>query len=72
MDDLTLGERIGLMRRRHHMTQQQLAAAIGTTQTEIYRLETGMIKDPHASRIVALAHVLKVTTDWLLGMGTDI
>ena len=71
MDDLTLGERIMLQRRRHNMTQTQLAAIIGVQQSEIHRLETGLTKDPHMSRIVALAKAFNVTTDWLVGLVTD-
>jgi transcriptional regulator with XRE-family HTH domain len=71
MDDLTLGERVVLMRRRRGMTQGQLAAVLGVGQSEIHRLETGLVKDPHASRIIALAQALRVTTDWLLGLATD-
>jgi transcriptional regulator with XRE-family HTH domain len=68
MEPLTLGERIALLRRRQHLTQRQLASAIGVAQTEIVRLETGLVKDPHASRIIALAQALRVSSDWLLGL----
>jgi transcriptional regulator with XRE-family HTH domain len=71
MDDLNLGERITLQRRRLRMTQQQLAAVMGITATEIYRLESGLTKDPHCSRILALAHALKTTPNWLLGFPSD-
>jgi transcriptional regulator with XRE-family HTH domain len=71
MDDLNLGERIVLMRRRRHMTQNQLAAIVDVAPSEIHRLETGVVKDPHASRIVALARALQVSSDWLLGIRMD-
>lgn len=71
MDELSLGERVSLMRRRRQMTQLQLAAMMQVTQTEIHRLETGIIKDPHSSRIVALARALQVSSDWLLGLSMD-
>jgi repressor LexA len=66
-----LGERISLMRRRRNLTQHQLGEMLGIAQTEIYRLETGIVKDPHVSRIVALAKALKVTPNWLLGFTDD-
>lgn len=59
------------MRRRRHMTQGQLAAVVGVAQTEIHRLETGLVKDPHMSRVMELAKALQVTTDWLVGLSTD-
>ena len=68
MAPLTFGERIALIRKRRDMTQQALAAQIGTTQTEIYRLEKGVVKDPHMSRVKALAQHLQVSTDWLMGL----
>jgi transcriptional regulator with XRE-family HTH domain len=68
MQPLTLGERIALLRRRHRLTQQQLAARLGVAQSEIHRLERGGVKDPHMSRVVALAQALHVTTDWLVGL----
>jgi len=68
MDELSLGERISLMRRRRHMTQVQLGALIGVAQSEIHRLEIGLVKDPHATRIRALAQALHVSSDWLLGL----
>lgn len=71
MDELSLGERICLMRRRRGMTQGQLAAVVGVAQSEIHRLETGLTKDPHASRVIALAQALHVTSDWLLGLSPE-
>lgn len=71
MDELTFGERLSLVRRRKGMTQGQLAAVIGVASSEIHRLEVGIVKDPHASRVVALAQALRVTTDWLLGVSTE-
>jgi transcriptional regulator with XRE-family HTH domain len=41
---------------------------IGVAQSEIHRLETGLVRDPHMSRIRALAQALHVTTDWLVGL----
>lgn len=71
MDELSLGERISLMRRRRNMTQSQLAVMTQTTQTEIHRLETGLTKDPHISRLKELCKALHVSADWLLGLDTD-
>lgn len=71
MDALSLGERILLMRRRRQMTQAQLGARLGVGQSEIHRLEAGIVQDPHGSRIRALAQALRVSTDWLLGVAMD-
>ena len=71
MDELSFGERLTLIRRRRNMTQGQLAALIGVAQSEIHRLEIGLTKDPHMSRVIALAQALQVTTDWLVGLSMD-
>ena len=68
MELLSLGERVALARRRRKLTQRKLAAHIGCQQSDIHRLEAGLVTDPHASRIVALAQALQVSTDWLLGL----
>jgi transcriptional regulator with XRE-family HTH domain len=68
MQPLTFGERLTLIRKRRTMTQRQLAERIGCQQSDIYRLESGLVHDPHMSRLVALAHALQVSTDWLSGL----
>ena len=59
-------ERLLLARRRKGLTQRALAAMLGIAPSDIHRMERGIVLDPHASRIVALAEVLDVTTDYLL------
>ena len=68
MQPLTLGERLALIRKRRKMTQRQLAEHIGCQQSDIHRLESGLVSDPHMSRLVALAQALQVSTDWLSGL----
>jgi len=68
MEPLTFGERLALIRKRRKMTQRGLAECIGCQQSDIYRLESGLVSDPHMSRLVALAQALKVSTDWLTGL----
>jgi len=68
MQPLTFGERLALIRKRHKLTQRQLAERIGCQQSDIHRLESGLVSDPHMSRLVALAQALQVSTDWLSGL----
>jgi transcriptional regulator with XRE-family HTH domain len=68
MQPLTFGERLALIRKRHKLTQRQLAEHIGCQQSDIHRLESGLVTDPHMSRLVALAQALQVSTDWLAGL----
>jgi DNA-binding XRE family transcriptional regulator len=64
----TLGDRIRQARERVGLTQRQLAERIGCQQSDIHRLESGLVSDPHMSRLVALAQALQVSTDWLSGL----
>ena len=68
MQPLTFGERLALIRKRRKLTQRQLAERIDCQQSDIHRLESGLVSDPHMSRLVALAQALQVSTDWLSGL----
>jgi transcriptional regulator with XRE-family HTH domain len=62
----TLGDRIRIARTRVRMTQADLARRISISATAMNAIEMGTT-DPRASRIPALAEVLSVSTDYLLG-----
>jgi len=64
-----LGDRIRLARARIRMTQAQLARQIGISTTAMNQIEMGTT-DPRASRIKAIAEVLSVSADYLLGLDT--
>lgn len=50
------------------LTQQRLAELSGVHVQTIYKLMHGRVKDPQMRTVIALAHVLGVTTDYLLGI----
>jgi len=62
----TLGDRIRMHRARLRLSQTDLAKRIGISLTSMSAMEAGHT-DPRASRIKALAKVLGVSTDYLLG-----
>ena len=62
----TLGDRIRQARARLRLTQAELARRIRISTTAMNAIESGDT-DPRASRITALADVLGVSTDYLLG-----
>src|SRR5262245_18981590 len=68
MKPLTFGERLALIRKRRKLTQRKLAECIRCQQSDIHRLESGLVTDPHMSLLVALAQALQVSTDWLPGL----
>jgi transcriptional regulator with XRE-family HTH domain len=62
------GDRLREARKRLRLSQRELANQLGLTATDIYRVERGIVKDPHSSRVVAFAKALGVSTDYLLGL----
>jgi transcriptional regulator with XRE-family HTH domain len=66
---MPLGTRIRKAREHAHISQAELARRIGISKTAMNAIEGGAT-DPRASRIVAIAQVLGVSTDTLL-LGTS-
>lgn len=67
-------ERLLLARRRQGLSQEGLAAMAHLFKTDISKYERGQ-SIPTLPRVVRLARILAVTTDYLLGMdlsGEDI
>ena len=62
---MTLGDRIRQARERVGLSQIELARRIGLSKNAMNSIETGDA-DPRASRIVAIAQELGVSTDTLL------
>lgn len=63
----TIGEKIKEHRRKHHMTQEQLAARLNVTYQTVSKWETG-ISSPDLSLIVPLTKIFHITADELLGI----
>ena len=63
-----LGERIRQARIRYGMSQAELARRIHISTQGMNMIESGKTPDPAASRIKAIAKVLKVSADYLLGL----
>jgi transcriptional regulator with XRE-family HTH domain len=62
-----LGDRIRKARIRYGMSQAELARRIRVSLTTMNKIEAGDTPDPRASRIKAIADVLGVSADYLLG-----
>jgi transcriptional regulator with XRE-family HTH domain len=63
----SLGERIRRTRIRYGMSQAELARRIKVSLNTMNKIEAGETPDPRASRIRAIADVLGVSADFLLG-----
>ena len=62
-----LGPRLMWIRGIHSMTRDELAEAAGISASSIGAYERGE-QEPKAGAIIALANVLKVSADFLLGL----
>ena len=65
---MTLGERVLVLRHRLKLSQGKLGTLAGIDKNTIARLERGELQDLAGARIVALARVLGVSSDVLLGV----
>jgi len=64
--ELSIADRIKLLRERNHYTQSELARKLGITRSSVNTLEMG-ISIPSTSTIIQLADLLHTTTDYLFG-----
>ena len=63
---MRLGEKLNALRKRHHLTQQQLAHILGySTHSTIAEVEKGQ-KLPSLETVLGIARLFNVTTDQLL------
>ena len=62
----TLGDRIRMHRARLRLSQSDLGGKVGLSTNGVSLIERGEV-DPRASVIKAIADVLGVSTDYLLG-----
>ena len=63
----SIGARIRRARLHYGMSQAELARRIKVSLNAMNRIEGGETPDPRASRIKAIADVLHVSADYLLG-----
>jgi transcriptional regulator with XRE-family HTH domain len=64
---IKIGDRIKEKRLNAGLTQEELAARLGSSQQQIYKYERG-VNEPSASVVYELARILNTTSDWLLGL----
>lgn len=62
---MTLGEKITDLRKKHGLSQEELAITLGVSRQAVSKWELGDAT-PETEKIVALAEYFDVTTDWLL------
>ncbi len=67
MENEKIAQRIRQARSDAGMTLQQIATAIGVTKSTVQRYEQGRIENVKQPVIEAMARVLEVNPEWLLG-----
>ena len=72
MPELTLGDRIGQIRRRRSMTQEELAERAGISADVIRKLEQNRRATAAIRTLHAIARALEVETSELLKQGVDL
>ncbi|MBI2871254.1 MAG: helix-turn-helix transcriptional regulator [Candidatus Omnitrophica bacterium] len=61
-----LSANIKKLRKKHHLSQEQLAKKAGVTYSTLIKIESGLNKNPTLDTLTKLAHVLKVNLDRLV------
>ena len=67
---MIVGERVRAAREDLGISQAEMARRLGSSKNAMNMLELGQVCNPRASRVIGLARLLRVTTDYLLGMDT--
>ena len=70
MNQVALGKQIRIAREKLNMTQEELAAAVNYSVDHMSVIERG-IKPPKLDKLILLANVLGVSTDYLLQADLD-
>jgi len=63
----SLGDRVRKARLHYGMSQAELARRIHISKQSMYAMESNKAPDPGALKVKAIADVLHVSTDYLLG-----
>src|SRR4051812_48940072 len=69
--EMTIGERIALLRRVNGMTQMELAIKLEADKTFVSRLETNSVKTVKSDTLIKLAQLFKVSSDFILGISEN-
>jgi len=63
---MTIGERIHHLRKREHLTMEELAEKIGVQKSAIHKYESGIVDNIPLKRLRLLAEALNTTPEYLL------
>jgi len=66
MEGNPIGQRLRAVRRGAGISQQKLSELSGVTLSQLSKLEQGVIRDPHASKLMSIASALNVSVSDLI------
>lgn len=64
---MEMGEKIHYLRKRYHMTLQELGDKVGVTKSTVRKWENGMIENMRRDKILKVAKALSVSPEYLMG-----
>lgn len=67
MSELTIGQKIKVLREKNGLTLEQVGSAVGVGKSTVRKWETGIIANMRRDKIAALARVLHTTPAYLMG-----
>lgn len=62
-----LRKNIKELRKKHHLSQEQLAQKAGITYSTLIKIESGLNKNPTLDTLTKIANVFKIKIDELVG-----
>lgn len=68
---MSFADKVHTLRRKHKLTQKQLAYTTSMTQATISRIENGKVSNLRPSTLMRLSIALNVTIDYLVGKTDD-
>ncbi len=71
MSELTIGQKIKVLREKNGLTLEQVGSAVGVGKSTVRKWETGIIANMRRDKIAALARVLHTTPAYLMGWEED-
>jgi transcriptional regulator with XRE-family HTH domain len=64
---MAVGDRIKELRRKHNLTQDELAMRMGTTKQTIHKYENNIVTNIPSDKIEQLAEIFGVTPSYIMG-----
>lgn len=64
---MTIGQRIAILRKQNHFSQEELGGKLGVSRQSIYKWENDA-SIPEIDKLIALCKLFSVSVGWLLGV----